>query len=91
VAFGCVGMVAGYALVRLAGAWLGERESPSSVLWLEHSPMRWSLLLALWLGGMVALAGWLLVGRSPEAAPGWLGRGIVFAAAACLLQGLFWP
>ena len=90
-AFGCVGMTAGYALVRLLGRTTHDGASPSSVLWMEHSAMLWSLLNALWLAGMVAFGGYLLVRSSPERAPQWLVRGVMLATAAIVLQGLLWP
>jgi len=90
VAFGCAGFVIAYALVRTLGALQG-REAPTAVLWVEHSPLRWSLIIAFWLAGMAALAGWLAIGRDPDKAPGRLGFAVIAATVAILAQGLLLP
>lgn len=91
VAFACAGFGVAYAMVRTLMALQGRRESPASVLWVEHSPQRWSLLIALWLAAMAALAGWLAVTRAPDRAPLWLSRIVVVALVAILAQGMLAP
>jgi len=90
-AFGFAGLALSYAAVRCLGALLGERESPASVLWVEHSALRWAVLISVWLAGLAAAGGWAWSGRDALAATLWLRRLIALAAAAILTQGLLVP
>ncbi|MBI5536320.1 MAG: hypothetical protein HY898_26605 [Deltaproteobacteria bacterium] len=90
-AFGCAGTVIGYAAVRCLGAVFGDHESPASILWTEHSAFRWSVLIGLWLGGLVAIGGWAWMGRDPLAASVGLRRTVALAFVGIVAQGLLVP
>jgi hypothetical protein len=76
-----------YSALRVGQALFGVEADPAAVIYSEHSGYLWRVAIALYAGGLLALATSLLV-RPPLRILTW---GLPVAAAALVAQALFVP
>jgi len=91
LASACAVAVAAYAALRICERALFPEPNPAIVIWSDRSNFVWRSLLALYMGGAGAFAGYALSARSPRAGARGLSLLIVIAATAITLQGTLVP
>jgi hypothetical protein len=84
VTFGWACTIIAYVAVRLLDVALFPEPNPVVVIWTDRSRFLWRALIATYLGGAGAFAGFGVVSRAPQRAHVWLAR-VILAAGGCLL------
>lgn len=91
IAAGCAVAVLAYAAQRVLERVAFPEPNPAMLIWSERSSFVWRSAIALYAGGMGALGGYALAGRSPRASGRSLAAALALAALALAAQGALAP
>ncbi|MEO7109441.1 MAG: hypothetical protein ABI183_03290 [Polyangiaceae bacterium] len=80
-----------YALVRGIQKILFPEANPATIIWSAHAGYFWRIWIVLYASGVVAFLVFRFSRAHSENLAKWLKAGVIVAAIAILIQGIFIP
>jgi hypothetical protein len=80
-----------YAVVRGIQKILFPEANPATVIWSAHAGYFWRIWIVLYASGVVAFLVYRFSREHSESLAKWLKNGVIVAAVAILIQGIFLP
>jgi hypothetical protein len=80
-----------YAFVRAVQLELFPEANPATIIWSAHAGYFWRIWIVLYASGVVAFLVFRFSREHSEKLAKWLKNGVIVAAIAILIQGIFLP
>lgn len=88
---GCEAALTLYAALRVYQAAKGTEPNPALILWSAHAGYFWRAWISAYVGGMVALAIYVVSAKRIEQTTKWLATSLFVAVLAITAQGILVP
>jgi hypothetical protein len=80
-----------YALVRGVQLILFPEANPATIIWSAHAGYFWRIWIVLYASGVVGFLAFRFSREHSESLAKWLKNGVIVAAVAIFIQGIFIP